>query len=88
RAVVYADSGRAYLQVVDLPVPPAGKQYQLWGIAGGQPVSMGVFNLPTGGAELQAVAAVPNAQAYAVTLEPTGGSPTPTLDQMYVMGEI
>lgn len=90
RAVVYADARteRAYLQVVNLPVPPAGKQYQLWGIAGGQPVSMGVFNLPMGSQELQVVPNVPDAQAYAVTLEPTGGSETPTLEQMYVMGEL
>ena len=27
-------------------------------------------------------------QAFAVTLEPKGGSAIPTMDQMYVMGEI
>jgi anti-sigma-K factor RskA len=32
--------------------------------------------------------AVANAQAYAITLEKEGGSATPTLEEMYVMGSI
>jgi anti-sigma-K factor RskA len=28
------------------------------------------------------------AQAFAITLEPAGGSASPTLNQMYVMGNI
>jgi len=28
------------------------------------------------------------AEAFAITLEKTGGSPTPTMDQMYVIAKI
>jgi anti-sigma-K factor RskA len=31
---------------------------------------------------------ITSAQAFAVTLEKEGGSPSPTMDQMYVMGKI
>ena len=49
---------------------------------------MGVFNTPADTAGLQEVPYVENAQTYAVTLEPRGGSENPTMKQMYVVGEI
>jgi anti-sigma-K factor RskA len=49
---------------------------------------MGVFDAVVDTSKLQEVSYVENAQAYAVTLEPRGGSETPTLEQMYVIGEI
>ena len=54
----------------------------------GAPVSTGVFNTPMDTAGLQEAPYVESAQAYAVTLEPRGGSETPTMEQMYVVGEI
>jgi anti-sigma-K factor RskA len=78
----------SYLNPRSLPVPPSDKQYQLWAIVDGTPVSMGVFDTPVDTSGLQEVPYVANAQAYAVTLEPRGGSETPTLEQMYVVGEI
>ncbi|SDL95279.1 Anti-sigma-K factor RskA [Catalinimonas alkaloidigena] len=89
-AVVYVNGKdqQAYLNVLNLPEPPAGSQYQLWGIVDGTPVSMGVFDVATPEGLLQKVPFVGLAQAYAVTLEKAGGSPTPTLEQMYVMGQV
>ncbi len=69
-----------------LPVPPSDQQYQLWAIVDGNPVSMGVFEVEAGRQGLQPVPYIGNAQAFAVTLEPRGGSETPTLEQMYVLG--
>lgn len=87
--VLYNPERRAaYLKSLSLPDPPSDKQYQLWAIVDGAPVSMGVFDTPTDTAGLQEVPYVKNAQAYAVTLEPRGGSETPTMEQMYVMGEL
>jgi anti-sigma-K factor RskA len=31
---------------------------------------------------------IPKAEAFAITLEKAGGSPTPTLTAMYVMGKV
>jgi anti-sigma-K factor RskA len=78
-----------YIAVNSLPVPPPDKQYQLWGIVGGKPVDLGVFNiLSPSDSMLQKMKAVDGATTFAVTLERAGGSPTPTLDQMYVAGNL
>ncbi|TAK48054.1 MAG: anti-sigma factor, partial [Saprospiraceae bacterium] len=89
-AIVYWNKVKrnAYLDVVALPEAPAGKQYQLWAIVRGKPTDMGVFDLTAPGGGLQSIPFIDKAQAYAVTLEPKGGSPSPTLDQMYVIGNV
>ncbi len=78
----------AYIEVKYLPPPPAGKQYQLWAIVNGKPTDMGVFTLETEENKLKTVPFIAQAQAFAVTLEDEGGSPVPTLDQMYLLGNV
>jgi len=75
RAVVYwnAPSRKVYLASGQLPAAPTGKQYQLWAIVGGKPVDAGVFNLENGLLRLKNMGA---AQAFAISLEATGGSTT------------
>lgn len=72
-----------------LPKPPAGKQFQLWVIKGGVPIDMGVINNDHIGiinnVEKDFIA---EAQAFALTLEDEGGKPSPTLEQMYVIGSL
>ncbi len=74
-----------FLIVNNLPEPPSDKQYQLWAIVDGKPVDMGVFDVTD---SLQKMKAIESAQAFAVTLEQKGGSAVPTLEQMYVAGNI
>lgn len=74
----------SYIDILALPVPDEGKQYQLWALVGGKPVDAGVFELVAG---IQRVKDIPEADAWAVTLEPKGGSVSPTLEQMYLMGK-
>ena len=74
-------------ETTDLPQPPTDKQYQLWAIVNDQPVDLGVFDLDsTRTGILQLEQGQP--QAFAITLEPRGGSAQPTLDQMYVSGGV
>lgn len=89
-AVVYWNNVKktSYLDVVNMPEPPADKQYQLWAIVDGKPTDMGVFELDAIAEGLQTVPFIENPQAFAVTLEPKGGSQSPTLDQMYVVGTV
>jgi anti-sigma-K factor RskA len=75
----------SYIDVVSLPEPEEGKQYQLWALVGGKPVDAGVFF--TGDAGIQRVKDILKADAWAVTLEPKGGSISPTLDQMYLLSK-
>ena len=78
-----------YLSPGNLPEPPTDKQYQLWAIVDGVPVSAGVFDVAPDAASLQALSSqIAQASAFAITLEPRGGSPSPTLEAMYVQGAV
>lgn len=76
----------AYFDVLSLPAVPNGKQYQLWAIVDGAPVDMGVLPLNDDAASWQAFPFVEAPQAFAITIEPEGGSAVPSLDQMIVLG--
>ena len=75
---------KVYIEIENLPSAPQGMQYQLWAIVDGKPVSEGML---TAGNGFHPMKDVDNAQAFAITLEKEGGSPTPKGD-MYVMGTI
>lgn len=73
---------------VNLPKHDADKQYQLWAIVDGVPVDLGLLDAdhPTKSISKQVQANV--VQAFAITLEKKGGSPTPNLEQLYVIGNV
>ncbi len=78
-----------YLSPGNLPEPPTDKQYQLWAIVDGAPVSAGVFDVAPDAASLQALnSQIAQASAFAITLEPRGGSSSPTMEAMYVQGAV
>lgn len=86
---LYWDRGRGEMVVSARRLAPAapGRTYQLWGIgADGQPVGLGTFNTAaTGSAVL--VLAVDGTRRFdvsAVTVEPDGGSPSPTTSPILV----
>lgn len=80
------DTGKQLLLVSNsLPIAPAGKQYQLWAFVKGKPVNAGLLNDCMPYCKFSSVA---HAEAYAVTLEPSGGSVDPTADQMFVFGKV
>lgn len=74
---------RSYIDVISLPEPGEGKQFQLWALVGGQPVDAGVINISE--ERIQRVKDIIQADLWAVTLEPKGGSASPSLDQMYLI---
>lgn len=88
KAMVFWDkkTKEVYLNAESLPKAPEGMQYQLWAIADGKPVSAGMYTEEKD--SKTALAQIPNAQAFAITLEKQGGSAVPTMENMYVMGEI
>jgi hypothetical protein len=84
--MLWRPSGGGTFVADGLPTPPVGKTYQLWAIAGGKPVSAGVFGVdPSGSGSLRVtpLAGVPKVDVFAVTLEPAGGVPQPT-GEMYL----
>ncbi len=88
-ATVYwnIESKEVYLLVNQLPTPDPGKQYQLWAIVDGHPVDAGVFDISKG-LPLVKLKTIPKAEAFAITLEKKGGSTSPDMDSMYVMGKV
>ena len=89
-AVVYwnQDSGEVYLKASDLPQPPPDKQYQLWALLDGQPIDAGIFELTDINDALLEMKSMTAADAFAITLEPVGGSVSPTLDELQVIGNV
>jgi anti-sigma-K factor RskA len=78
-----------YLIINNLPQPASDKQYQLWALLDGKPIDLGVFDMEIRKKRLLVkMQNVQKAQAFAITLEPRGGSQNPTLDSMYVMGSL
>lgn len=68
------------VDVKSLPALPADKQYQLWSLVNGKPVDAGVFDPTNGKPALQTTnRPIGQADAFAVTIEKRGGSPTPTM---------
>lgn len=88
-ATVYWDTTNTdvYIMINNLPQPTSDKQYQLWALLNGQPIDLGVFEVRQQQL-LVKMRNVQNAQAFAVTLEPKGGSPAPTMSALYVLGEL
>lgn len=84
------DKAEAYISVQKLPMPPEGMQYQLWAIADGKPVDLGVLsNDMIGKLGMEKVGKkVIDGQAFAISLEKAGGSPTPSMDKIQVLGVV
>ena len=71
-----------------MPVNDKAHQYQLWALVGGKPVDLGVFDSSADTlTNIKEMKSLASADAFAVTLEPRGGSVNPTMDQMMVIGK-
>lgn len=85
-----AQSERALLVAQNLPPLQPDQTYQFWLIAE-QPVSGGLFTAdPQGQASLLVEAQQPleTYQAVGISIEPAGGSPTPTQDAIVLLGPL
>jgi len=92
-AKVYWDKkdNQVYVDVQGLPEPPAGKVYQVWSLKLNPltPTSIGI--LDQFNEDENKVFALSNdneSEAFGITLEPEGGSESPTLEQLYTLGDI
>jgi anti-sigma-K factor RskA len=71
---------RGILVAANLAALPADRQYELWVFLKGKPVNAGVFDVDASGRALfeSSDFPEPDAQNFAVTVEPRGGVPAPT----------
>lgn len=85
------EGGNALLQVANIPSVPIDKDYQLWFIVNGQPISAGVFAVDDSGSDnffkIEQLQSSATEGAFAITMEPKGGVPQPTGD-VYLLGNM
>lgn len=86
-ATVFWDKKKneVYLLANRLPQTDTDTQYQLWAIVDGKPVDAGMIDRCNGLCKMKNIS---NASAFAITLEKRGGSPTPNLQQLQVIGNV
>ncbi len=87
-ANIYWDSANTsvYLVVKNMPKLPSDKQYQLWALIDGKPKDLGVFDA-TDEKVILKMKNTQKAQAFAITIENKGGSPSPDLKRLQSMGK-
>jgi anti-sigma-K factor RskA len=72
--IVVDDEGHLFVTPAALPVPGAGRTYQLWAVDGDTPVSLGLLSPD----HVAVVGIDDDIRELAVTVECAGGSPQPT----------
>ena len=81
-----------YVDASGLPEPPEGKVYQIWSLKllpQLTPTSIGLLsNFQANESKIFAVDKTNGAEAFGITLEPAGGSPSPTMEQLYTLGKV
>lgn len=88
--LAYWNPNTQQVMLVDakLPALSPGQQYQLWALYDGKPIDAGVFDYKALQVSSSFQKNIANAQAFAVTVEPEGGSKTPTLSNLCLMGKL
>ncbi|MCB0444044.1 MAG: anti-sigma factor [Flavobacterium sp.] len=80
-----------YVDGIGLPEPPDGFVYQVWALKLNPltPLSIGLLDdFESNNKRIFAVDNVVEAEAFGITLEPAGGSTSPTLEQLYTLGKV
>lgn len=81
-----------YVDASGLPEPPKGMVYQIWSLKLQPqltPTSIGLLSdFTTKDSKIFAVEKTSDAEAFGITLEPAGGSKSPTMEQLYTLGKV
>ncbi len=82
-----ASSNKGIMVAECITDPPTDMQYQLWAIADGKPVSLGLFDHEEVMNTTEPFdVSMDNVSAFAITLEKKGGVASPTMENMVVIG--
>ncbi|RXG30839.1 anti-sigma factor [Leeuwenhoekiella marinoflava] len=85
------ESNSAYIDAMGLPEPPEGFVYQVWSLKLDPltPTSMGLLDdFANNSYKIFSLENPNDSQAFGITLEPAGGSETPTMEQLYTLGVV
>tara|TARA_R110002096_G_scaffold236447_1_gene426972 strand:- start:585 stop:1388 length:804 start_codon:yes stop_codon:yes gene_type:complete len=92
-AKVYWDKNeqRIFLDAQGLPDPPPNTVYQVWSLKLSPltPTSLGIIDsFTTDENKIFEIKNANESEAFGITLEPAGGSATPTMEQLYTLGVV
>jgi len=92
-AKVYYNKNTAvvYVDAAGLPEPPQGHVYQVWALKLNPltPTSIGLLeDFKSQQQRIFAVERANGAEGFGITLEPAGGSKSPTMEQLYALGKV
>ncbi|AWH85882.1 anti-sigma factor [Flavobacterium album] len=91
-AKVYVNPNKKeiYVDIAGLPAAPEGKVYQVWALKLDPltPTSIGVLDNASKTNGILQVENFDEADAFGITLEPAGGSASPTMEQLYTLGKV
>jgi len=82
-------SKKVYIDAKNHPTPPEGKEYQVWSLTLDPltPTSIGLLsNFSDDENKVFMLENINSSQAFGITLEPKGGSESPTMEQLYTLG--
>jgi len=79
---------KVLMMSANLPQLSADEQYQLWGMVDGKPVDAGVFEYTNNQFEASFQKDISDASAFAVSIEPKGGSKSPTISKVCMLGSL
>lgn len=85
------ETAAVYIDASGLPEPPEGMVYQVWALKLSPltPTSIGLLdNFDSNEQKLFAVNDTRGAEGFGITLEPAGGSVSPTMEQLYTLGKV
>jgi anti-sigma-K factor RskA len=87
-AVIYlnAEQDKCFLNIIGLPKCPYGNEYQMWAKVDGKHIDLGVLETDAKEKDLFSIPFVKNCNGFVITLEKKGGSPSPTVENMYAYG--
>lgn len=85
-------TNKVFIDASSLPTPPDGMVYQVWSLKLAPtltPTSIGLIdNVEDKMKYLIEVDGTVGAEGFGITLEPAGGSKTPTMEQLYTLGKV
>jgi len=85
------ESATVYVDAAGLPEPPEGMVYQVWALKLNPltPTSIGLLaDFSADSQRIFALDKASGAEAFGITLEPAGGSKSPTMEQLYTLGKV
>jgi anti-sigma-K factor RskA len=85
------EKNQAFIDAQGLPEPPQGKVYQVWSLTLNplKPTSIGLLeNFEKDENKIFLLPNTNESQAFGISLEPAGGSKTPTMEQLYTLGAV